>query len=254
MNRNRFLQQIFGGLPLLLIGLSTHPTAAQGVFGIRSQPDRQQAGAGVGLEPELTASIGYSYRTSRLTHPLQLRVGAGLTLPPYQISQGSIRLNGLVALDWQPTRQTSRAGWSGRLTVLPYYARNRNDAGILDGLGWEVRLLPLRRSDRWTGGFDLGWLATLLTYVRHSDRTKETFTNRYVGTSGSAADQPRDGWYRNTAHRFRLGYTGAWAMGRRVSGQFSAGTLLTLQQQGILLSFAHGQVPVYLETTVNIGW
>ncbi|MBO0933237.1 hypothetical protein [Fibrella aquatilis] len=253
MNRNHFYRCFPGGLALLLLPLLAYRTTAQGAFGVRSSTDRNQAGIGIGIEPELTTSAGYNYRVSRLPNPLQFRVGAGLLLPPYLAGQGSVRLNGLVALDWQPAPQPTGRGWCGRLALLPYYAHNRNDASTLDGLGLDVRLLPLRRSNRWAGGLDLGWQATLLTHVQHSDRVKGTFTGRYPA-SEPPAGQPRDGWYRGTAHRFRLGYTSAWAMGQRWSGQVSAGTLVGLQRQGVLLSFAHGQVPVYLETTINVGW
>ncbi|GAB3907702.1 hypothetical protein GCM10028803_41920 [Larkinella knui] len=226
---------------------------AQGVFGLRLTTNQHQAGVGGGLEPELTTSAGYSCRVSRQSGPFQIRLGAGFLLPPYLVGQGSVRLNGLVALDWHPTAQTTKRSWGGRLALLPYYARNRNDAGALDGLGLEIRLLPLRRGNRWTTGIDLGFQTTLLTRIQHSDRVGSTFMDRYLST-GTATNQPRDGWYRTTAQRFRLGYTGAWAMGRGWSGQFSAGTLVSVQRQGILLSFAHGQIPLYLETSVIVGW
>lgn len=156
MNPNRFFQPITVKLVLLLISALTHAALAQGVFGIRPTPDRQQVGLGVGLEPELAASAGYSYRVSRQLNPLQFKLGAGVLVPAYLMHHGSVRLNGLLALDWQPDVQPTERSWAGRLALLPYYAHNRNDAGTLSGLGLEVRLLPLRRSNRWTGGLDLG--------------------------------------------------------------------------------------------------
>ncbi|MBO0938626.1 hypothetical protein J2I47_18890 [Fibrella sp. HMF5335] len=227
---------------------------AQGAFSIGSVTTRHQLGVSAGLEPELTTSVGYAYQVIETTNSLQIRLGAVLTVPPYRVSTGSGRLSGLVALDWHPTGPQSASRWGGRLALMPYYARNCNEAGTLDGLGLELRLLPLHRGKHRTGGLDLGWQGTLLTYIHHSDLAKAAFNERYVGTTGPDLAGPKDGWYRNTAHRFRLGYTSAWRLGSNAYWQLSVGTLVALQRQGVLLSFAHGQVPVYLETAFSLGW
>ena len=241
-------------LILLLAGLLTGTAFGQGPFGIGVTANRHQVGVGVGLEPELITLLGYSYGLGSATNGPQVRLGAGVILPPYLIHTGSGRISGLLALDWPSLRPGLASRWGGRMALLPYYARDRNEAGTLDALGLEIRLMPLHRSDHWTNGLDLGWQGALLTHIRNSERVKENFTDRYMGSTVGNFSSPQDGWYGGTANRFRLGYKGGRRLGRSVTGQISVGTLLVLQRQGLLLSFAHAQIPFYLDLTFGVGW
>jgi hypothetical protein len=253
----RIRPRSYQNLLFLLLFVVLAPTLnvfAQGSFGVGTTPSHHQFGVGAGLEPELVMSLGYAYRFGELTTGLQVQIGAGVAVPPYRLGNGSGRISGLVAIDWQPSTQHSASRWGGRLALLPYYARNQNEAGTMDGLGLELRLMPLHRGNRWTNGVDLGWQGTLLTHIRHSNRVWNTFQERYPGVANSNFPGPIDGWYGATVQRFRLGYSVGRRLGQYVNWQFSAGSLVSLQQQGILLSFAHGQIPLYLETDFVVGW
>lgn len=202
----------------------------------------------VGLEPELTASLQYVHRWP-LTEKTAFRLGTVLKVPPYRVREGSARLSLLAAADWQLAGR-----WRTTLAVLPYYARNQNRAGTLDGYGLDVRLLPTHQGRHWTSGFDLGWQETLLTHIRHAEAAQATFQDRYVAGTTGGTSGPVDGWYGLTAQRFRLGFVGSGRVSERVGWQVGLGSQFVFQRQGVLLSFAHGQVPVYAETGISVGW
>lgn len=202
----------------------------------------------VGLEPELTASLQYMHRW-QTTERTAFRLGTVLKVPPYRIREGSVRLSMLTATDWKFAGR-----WQATLVLLPYYVRNQNRAGTMDGYGLEVRLLPTHRGRHWTNGLDLGWQTTLLTHIRHAEAAQHTFEDRYpIGTAGGMGG-PADGWYSTTAQRFRLGFVGRGRMSERVGWQIGFGSQFVVQRQAILLSFAHGQVPFYAETGISLGW
>lgn len=100
---------------------------------------------------------------------------------------------------------------------------------------------------------DLGWQGTLLTHIRHSAATRATFEDRYPDER-EGAQGPHDGWYGATAHRFRFGLAGMRALSDASTLRIALGSLFALQKQGVLFGFDLGQVPVYLETTLCVGW
>ena len=236
-------------LVLNLLWFLSAPTVVQAQLLLDGPvPTPNRVALSLGLEPELTASLQYEHRW-QAAQKTAFRLGAVLTAPPYRVRDGSARLSLLTAADWQ-----SAGRWQTTLALLPYYARNQNRAGTLDGYGLEVRLLPTHRGRHWRSGFDLGWQSTLLTHVRHAEAARATFQDRYPAGTTGGTDGPANGWYRLTAQRFRLGFLGAGRVSERVGWQVSIGSQFVLQRQGVGLSFAHGQVPVYAETGISLGW
>jgi hypothetical protein len=122
----------------------------------------------------------------------------------------------------------------------------------MNGLGLELRATPSRYGSRGTAGLELGWQSALLTHIRHGEATRETFRNRYPGQD--EYDGPADGWYGATAHRFRMGLVGVRRLGNHLVLQGAAGTIFSLQRQGIAFGFSHAQVPVYAEALLRVDW
>ncbi len=240
-------------LALALSVVRVSAASAQSLGGFPGDDSRTAVFLEASLEPELVLSIGYLYRVTAAPSAASLHVGAGLEVPPYLVKNGSLRTNLVVRGRW-----VGESGWGAAVTSMAYFARNRNRAGTMHGLGLETRAAPGYFGSRWSVAADLGWQTTLLTHVEHSALVRDTFEGRYPdGTSGpgsGAGAGPRDGWYGVTASRVRLGISGARAISDNLSIRLAAGSLFSLQSQGLFLSFAHGQVPVYLETAVRGSW
>lgn len=201
----------------------------------------------VGVEPHLVLSLGYVQETRAGGDGTRLGVGAGVKVSPYLIGDGVGRLNLILAGRWRPDEPWGVSG-AGQL----YLARGRNRAATSHGLGVELRIAPGYHGDGWTAAADLGWQGTLLTHIRHSQAAKEAFEDRY-GDGAGPADGPVDGWYGSTAHRLRIGLLTERRISDGVRVRAAIGSLFSLQRQGILLGFAHGQVPAYLEASVRMS-
>lgn len=199
----------------------------------------------VGLEPQLVVSTGYLWGVHAGGHRSHFGVGTGLKVAPYLLKEGALRVHMIVAGRWQ-----ADSNWGATGTTQLYLARSRNRTATAHGLGMEVRLAPGRHGDRWGLAADLGWQGTLITHIRHGEEARETFEERYPDHV-TAADGPVDGWYGSTAHRFRIGFLTSRNVSDGLDVQAAAGSLFSLQRQGILLGFAHGQVPAYLEAAVR---
>jgi hypothetical protein len=241
-------------LSTAVIGAGT--AAAQAPTALR-RPDGATRGMltiGVGVEPALVFTIGYLHpvgRASRgaVTDP---RIGVRLELPTTVLRNAAWRL------DLLGTATAGRGrGWSVPATGAVYVAHGRNRAGSMLGLGTELRAAPGRYGPNGAIALDLGWQATLLTYVRHSDASRATFGDRYgAGRDGaSGVTGPVDGWYSLTSSRWRLGLAGSRAASPSSVLQFATGALVVApQRQGVMLGFDLGQLPFYAEAGVSVGW
>lgn len=199
----------------------------------------------VGLKPELVTTIGYTHLALSSGENVDFHVGASLKLAPLMLSNEAWRLNviGLTGCQLSKT-------WKTRFTSNIYLAHDDNCAGVMHGLGGELRATTMHFGKTWAKGVDVGWQYTALTHIKHSEETKDTFNDRYpAGENG--IDGPRDGWYRATASRFRLGFAGSRKLGDQWSIQVGIGALLSVQKQGILLGFSHPQIPFYLKSTIS---
>jgi hypothetical protein len=193
---------------------------------------------GIGLEPQLTSSLQYAYRVTPAGGPYRSFAGLGVKIPPLIARLANWRVHAIWMHQWQVNDR-----WALTVNVLPYVSRATDQAGSITGGGVELRGMPLHYGARWTTGIDLGWQATIFSYVTHSQITRRTFQDRYPTETG-----PVNGWYRLTAQRFRLGFLAGRRINRRAAVQFNVGSLFSIQRQGILLGFAHAQFPLYAET------
>jgi len=203
---------------------------------------------GLGLEPELVTTIGYLHLISRAEGNLDFYIGTSLKVAPMILSNDAFRINLTGALDWAMTQT-----WKTRSTLDFYLAHDNNKAAVMNGLGIDLSSSTLHFGRQWAKGFEFGWQYTGLTHIKHSAETKDTFNERYPsGEIGINA--PKDGWYRSTASRFRVGFIGSRKFCERWRVQLGLGALLSVQKQGILLSFSHAQVPFYLNSTVSFTY
>lgn len=199
------------------------------------------------LEPELVVSVRYLRRLAGGGSSGGLHAGVGLKLPVYLMGRGSGRVDLLARGRW-----VGGTGLGVTTTSSVYLARSDNRSGTMHGLGVEVRAAPGYHGELWSVSADLGWQGTLLTHIRHSELVGETFEERHPGAE--SMDGPVDGWYGSTAHRFRIGVAGARRLTDAFSLRLAAGTLFSRQRQGLFVSFAHGQVPAYLEVSARTAW
>lgn len=74
------------------------------------------------------------------------------------------------------------------------WVKSTNEAGIYDGLGTTVEVLPGIRLGRWALGAHLYFNPIVATHIEHSDAFRENF---YLNA--------KDGWYQFTAANLRAG-------------------------------------------------
>jgi len=203
------------------------------------------------LEPHLVLSMGFLNRIAPRDRGGGLGIGAGIRFPPHLVLSGSGRIHLLGTGGW-----SGEGPWEGSVTSYLFLSRNRNRAGTMHGVGVEVRAQPGYRGERWSAAADLGWQGTLATRITHGTAARDAFEERYPGgpPGPENADGPVDGWYRFPAQRFRFGVTTTRALSDRTDLQLGMGALLSRQRQGLLLSFAHAQVPAYVEAGFRTAW
>lgn len=208
-------------------------------------PVNSQIFISVSLEPELVTTVGYLHPIGRSGKNLDFHIGAGLKFAPLILTNKAVRANLIGAVDWDISEM-----WKTRITPNFYLAHDDNRAAVMNGLGIELRSSTLHFGEKWTKGFEFGWQYTGLAHIRHSKETKKTFDDRYPdGDTGFHG--PKNGWYRATASRFRLGFVGSKMLNEHWGIQVGIGTLLSIQKQGIRLGFSHAQVPAYIKSTIS---
>lgn len=214
-----------------------------------AQPPRDALELSVGAEPHLTSTLAYTHGFDAPSSRAGLRLGAGVQVAPLAlVPHGAWRVHAIATGSWRFSRR-----WGATLHALPFLVHDASEALEAYGLGLELRGAVQRSGPLWGYGLDLGWQGTFRSHVEHRGFSRSTFEGRYPdGVQGTGA--PRDGWYAGTAQRYRLGFTGARALGGLWALQLAAGALFNAQHQGVLLSFDLGQIPVYAELGVRLGW
>jgi hypothetical protein len=221
--------------------------SAQVTISLPEAVGRNRLSLGIALQPELTTSLAYTRVLNPANDRMKFSVGAGITFLPLLLGSGNWRTQVITAANWHPGRQ-----WGATFSTQFYLAQAHNRASLMDGLGVEARVIPSHYGSHWTTGLDLGWQSTLLTHIKQLEATRETFRNRYPGRTDDTG--PVDGWYGSTAHRFRIGLVGARRLFGPIALQIAAGSLFSLQKQGVAFSFSHAQVPLYAETLLRAQW
>lgn len=235
---------------LLALLFSTHTAQAQSRRGEITPlgASRYSIILEVALEPEPVASLDYIHGLGTLDRRNGIGVGAGVKVPTTVFSNDAWRVHLISA-----AHRSSKDHWGVTLTALGYLSHNRNRAGEIHGFGIELRAAPGFYASRWTAALDLGWQGTLLSHIQHSVETRAAFKDRYPpGVNGLAG--PKDGWYDSTAHRVRIGLAGAHKLADRTALHVALGSLFAPQKQGVFFGFDFAQIPVYLETSLRVGW
>ncbi len=226
-------------MPFLLKG--------QPALNVPADHRQPQLNVSLALEPEVVLVANYTWGVTTEELPVNFRLGGGTKIPTTLFSNRAWRVHLTGSADWVHKNKLGVAANS-----FVYLVHNRNRAGEIYGLGFEIRANPGYYRPNWNWSLDLGWQNTFASYITHSEETRFTFEDRYPdGVEGIPG--PRDGWYGATANRFRVGFLGARHFSEKVSFAVALGTLFATQRQGLLFSFDFAQLPVYLETTVRIG-
>ena len=231
------LKIIFFAVALLL----NFAVKAQVLLPTENSEGNHQLFLQIGFEPELITSIGYAHKISNRNNGIH--VGASIKLAPLIIKNQAYKVNFFTSLNYK----FSEKGFA-MITPQIYYAHQKDRAGTIDGLGFEINFNPYWYGKKWTKGFELGWQNTTFGYIRHSREARATFDDRYTTIN---TQYPIDGWYNSTSNRFKIGFTGAKHLNKRLDLQISVGSLAILQKQKILLGFSHAQVPIYLNGMVR---
>jgi len=205
---------------------------------------KQQVFISIGLEPEITTSIGYMHVVGSSGKTLDWNLGASIKFAPLLIAKGAWRTNLTTAADWKTSEK-----WGIRTAWSFYLAHDNNRAVVMNGLGFEWRSAFIKIGEKWNKGVDAGWQYTAFTHINNSNATKDTYNDRYPSNTGTY-NGPKDGWYAGTASRFRLGFISSVKFNEHLHLQLGAGSLFNIQKQKILLGFSHAQFPVYLETSL----
>lgn len=221
------------------------PAGAQPAPPLRDWTSRHLIGLSMSLEPHWTVSLRYGYRLSTAGSGPEVRIGGGVQIPPLIAGRGIGKAFVGSSVVWGGDR------WGAVVDVDAFVARTENRGGSMEGFGVELRAAPGAHRARWSAALDVGWQGTLLTRIRHSEATREAFEDRYPSGEGEY-EQPFDGWYRSTAHRFRAGVTVTRTLADGTVLQLAVGSIFNIQDDGIRLSFDLAQVPAYLEAAVQL--
>lgn len=186
-------------------------------------PAKQQILLSMGLEPEWVTTTGFRQRVNNSKNNSNFYLGGGLKFAPSIVSKGAKRFNFTQALDLHNSQN-----WKGMMTNDIYLAHNKNRAGTMTGLGFNLRGAMLHGSKNWSKGFEVGCQYTSFTHIRHSAETKDTFDERY--SSNRSSKEPISGWYGGTASRLRLGFVAGRKLSDHLALQFGIGSLLSVQK------------------------
>jgi hypothetical protein len=242
---NRLLKFMF--IPAILI-LTMSKGMCQTVGSPPGNPVSNQFFISIGLEPELVATIGFLHLAGTFNPNVEYHIGSSIKFAPLIIANGAWRLNFINAASWKMSE-----AWKTQITSNLYLAHDNNRGGEMNGLGTELRVMPVHLGNKWAKGADIGWQYPFLTHIKHSGEAKDAFNDRYPA-GAERFTGPRDGWYRSAASRLRFGFTGSGRLGKHWKLQLGIGTLMSVQKQGVLLGFSHAQVPFYLDSTVSFNY
>jgi hypothetical protein len=201
-----------------------------------------------GLEPVWVTTLGYTHMVGTEINQLKLHIGSRLTVAPLIALSNAWRVNLITAGDWKWSHN-----WRTTLVSEIFLAQQQSRTGLMHGIGMEFRALPSYYGKKGSKGLDIGWQYTLLAHIKHSSKTHNTFEDRYleneIGKKG-----PRDGWYRSTVNRFRIGYVSSRKFNSRILFTIVGGILISVQNQGILMGFSHAQFPFYFQSGLIYRW
>lgn len=199
------------------------------------------------LEPEWEATLGYLHRIGRPDHKGGFYLGSSIEVAPLiQISRAwRFNFTQAVAFPLSPK-------WKTVVSNDFFIAHNKNRAGAMNGFGFELKGAAITTDKKWNKGVEAGWQFTAFTHIRHAKATKGMY--REIYPEEDLINGPVNGWYGATASRIRLGFITQTRLGPAMRLNLSAGTLIAIQKQKILLAFPYAQVPVYFNTQITYSW
>ncbi len=172
-----------------------------GVFLLLQKMDAQIQPPDESTQHLLTANLGFDYNivAANLSYG---RYFANLKTAPFAEITQNTALLGLENF----RLQTGIKSWlgSGERFVLNSslaltWVKSTNEAGVYNGLGATVEVLPGVRLGRWALGAHLYLNPIVATHIEHSDSFRDTFYK-----------DAKDGWYKSTATNLRAGAFLSW--------------------------------------------
>jgi hypothetical protein len=237
-----------GLLACALTSTLLSPSPAEAALVPRPDARRPALQSSLAFEPELTVGATL-FLPLQLDEPrAALGLGAGLEWAALVPGRWDLQLSLGAAGSYAVARD-----WGAACAAFLLGTRAENEAATFYGVGIELRCQPGYFHGAWSLGLDLGLQSALSTHVEHTATARRTFEERYpAGVSGITG--PRDGWYRFTATRSRIGLAGSHRWGDHWTGALALGSLFAWQDQGVLFAFNLAQLPIYLELGAGYAW
>lgn len=235
---------------VLALVFATRPARAEGVpVLVTGEIPAARVWLTPGWDPTLTLALGYSRTVAPTPAWFALQADAFLRLPLILASN----------LDaWQLAGGASVAclrssGWGVVARIHPSLTVAHDVTGTKLGVGVGLAAQPGFYGRRFSVAVDLAWSPTLATRMWHSEAVRDLYRDRH-GPGGPAEGGPRDGWYRTTAQRFRVGLAGGVRFLALWAVHASAGFAYTPQHAGILINPPVGPLPFYADLGAEYRW
>lgn len=214
----------------------------------RDAPDRR-VWFEPGWDPTWVAGFGGSYAAWLPRNGMRIDVDMGARVPivlgfdAWQFAAGATTLF------------ITDSGMGVALGVHPDLRLAHDAIGTKLGIGGAVGARPGYYGKSWTLALDALASVALTTHVWHSNEVRDLFNDRYPTDAGAAAiNGPRDGWYRATSHRLRLGLAGGMAVSKLATLHATAGFVYTPHVGGVVANPPIGPMPFFATLGGAIRW
>jgi hypothetical protein len=203
--------------------------------------------ANSGLEPQVITTIGYRQLIREFDNDNRLYLGGSVKSAPLAKIFQAWRLNLNQTMEIKLT-----SNWHTIFNNAFYLAFSENRAGTMNGLGFKLNAAAIHKKNKWSKGIIAAWQHTAFSKIKHSEAVKDSYRLGYHQNDNPLG--PFDGWYKSTGNRFKLGVVAGRPIFNNIDLQMELGSLVVIQKQGLIVSFAHAQVPAYFNVQVVYWW
>jgi hypothetical protein len=203
------------------------PAAAQPInFGARPAEQTHELHFGVGLDSAFVAAVGYSHGVRLFDQGIILTGDLAVPWADFDLADFRLRVGSLVPI-------AGRGAWRITGKAMPLVRGTRNEVSHMTNVGIDAALMGGYYAPRWFISAEAGvdWAAA--TYIRHSERYRETV---YAGA--------KDGWYATTGANIYAGLLGGYS--------FSTWDIVLRAGQARDYQLRAAILPIYLAAGINI--
>jgi hypothetical protein len=201
----------------------------------------------VGLEPQVVTTFGYNHLITEFNNYNRFYLGVSVKTAPLATISQAWRVN-----LGQTMVIKLNNNWHTIVSNAFYMAYSENRAGSMNGLGFKLNAAAIFVKNKWNKGIIVAWQHTAFTKIKNSEAVKDTYRLGYLDCVNPI--EPIDGWYKSTGSRFKLGVMAGRPICSSIDLQLELGSLVIMQKQGLIISFAHAQIPAYFNGQINITW